>query len=108
MLKRALLLVPLAVAVGCGYSEDEWQAQLAKYDALSKKNHDVEAELAKEQDRVRKLNEELEKMGVKAYNCGPAENARCIEALTPILIRLNMSKATPFKHAGIKIWAPDH
>lgn len=50
----------------------------------------------------------IEKMGVQAYNCGPAENARCIEALTPILIRLNMSKTTPFKHAGIRIWAPDH
>lgn len=50
----------------------------------------------------------IEKMGVQAYNCGPAENARCIEALTPILIRLNMSKATPFRHAGIRIWAPEH
>lgn len=50
----------------------------------------------------------IERMGVRAYNCGPAENARCIEALTPILIRLNMSKATPFRHAGIKVWAPDH
>lgn len=75
MLKRALLLVPLAVAVGCGYSEDEWQAQLAKYDALSKKNHDVEAELAKEQDRVRRLNEELEKMGVKLSAEGTAKEA---------------------------------
>ena len=37
------------------------------------------------------------------YNCGPAVNARCIEALTPILIRLNISKTTPFKHAGVRI-----
>ncbi len=50
----------------------------------------------------------IERMGVVAYNAGPAQNARCIEALTAILIRLNMSKSTPFKHAGIKIWAPDH
>ncbi len=47
----------------------------------------------------------IERLGVKCYNCGLAESARCIEALTPILIRLNMSKATPFKHGGIKIWA---
>ena len=33
-----------------------------------------------------------------------AVSARAIEHLTAILIRLNMSKATPFKHAGIKIW----
>jgi chemotaxis protein MotB len=56
--------------MGCGHSEDEWQAQLAKYQALAKKNNDVEAELAKEQDRVRKLNEELEKMGVKLSATG--------------------------------------
>jgi len=47
----------------------------------------------------------IEQMGATAYNCGLAESARCIEALTSVLIRLNMSKATPFKHAGIKIWA---
>ena len=47
----------------------------------------------------------IERLGVTCYNCGLAESARCIEALTPILIRLNMSKLTPFRHGGIKIWA---
>jgi NADPH-dependent F420 reductase len=46
----------------------------------------------------------IEAIGAKPYNCGLAESARCIEALTPLLIRLNMSKATAFKHAGVKIW----
>lgn len=46
----------------------------------------------------------IERLGVKAYNAGAADSARCIEALTAILIRLNISKTTPFKHAGIKIW----
>jgi NADPH-dependent F420 reductase len=46
-------------------------------------------------------------LGVAAYNCGPATNARCIEALTAIVIRLNISKKVPFTHAGIRIWAPD-
>jgi len=46
----------------------------------------------------------IERLGVRAYNCGPAESARAIEAMTAILIRLNSSKATPFRHAGIKIW----
>ncbi len=46
----------------------------------------------------------IEKLGVTCYNSGLAESARCIEALTPILIRLNMSKKTTFRHAGIKIW----
>ena len=45
----------------------------------------------------------ISKLGVTCYNCGLADSARCIEALTPILIRLNISKATPFKHGGVKI-----
>ena len=49
----------------------------------------------------------VEKLGVTAYNAGAANAARCIEAITPILIRLNISKAVPFSHAGLKIWAPD-
>lgn len=53
----------------------------------------------------RKVIAAIEPLGVKAYNAGGAEIARCIETLTAVLIRLNISKATPFKHAGIKIWA---
>ncbi len=49
----------------------------------------------------------VEQLGVTAYNAGGASAARCIEAFTPILIRLNISKAVPFSHAGLKIWAPD-
>lgn len=50
----------------------------------------------------------LEKLDVKAFNAGDAQSARCIEAITPILIRLNISKAVPFTHAGLRIWAPEH
>ena len=50
----------------------------------------------------------IRKLEVNAYNAGDAESARCIEALTPIIIRLNISKAVPFTHAGIKIWEPEH
>ena len=49
----------------------------------------------------------IEQLGVKTYNAGNAQAARCIEAITPILIRLNISKAVPFSHAGLKIWAPE-
>ncbi len=48
----------------------------------------------------------IKQLNVAAYNCGPASNARCIEAITPLLIRLNISKKVPFSHAGIRIWAP--
>ncbi|MDP4021996.1 NADPH-dependent F420 reductase [Methylobacterium sp. NEAU 140] len=48
----------------------------------------------------------IERLGVNAYDAGPAESARCVEAVTSILIRLNISKKVPFTHAGIRIWAP--
>ena len=48
----------------------------------------------------------LKNLEVQAYNAGDASSARCLEAITPILIRINMSKAVPFSHAGIKIWPP--
>lgn len=50
----------------------------------------------------------VERLGVAAYNAGDAQSARCIEAITPILIRINISKAVPFSHAGFRIWAPEH
>lgn len=53
-----------------------------------------------------KVIELISKMDITAYDCGPASSARCIEAITPILIRLNISKKVPFTHAGIRIWAP--
>jgi len=46
----------------------------------------------------------IEKIGVCAFDGGSAQSARCIEAITPILIRLNRSKKVPFRHAGIRIW----
>jgi len=46
----------------------------------------------------------VEKIGVNAFDAGPLQSARCIEAITPILIRLNRSKKVPFRHAGIRIW----
>ncbi len=55
-----------------------------------------------------KVIELLNALGVQSYNAGLAESARCIEAITPILIRLNISKSVPFSHAGIRIWAPQH
>jgi len=47
-------------------------------------------------------------MGMTAYNAGGAKSARCIEGITPILIRINSSKKVPFSHAGIKIAPPNH
>jgi NADPH-dependent F420 reductase len=48
----------------------------------------------------------IQRIGVTTYDAGPAESARCVEAITPILIRMNISKKVPFSHAGVRIWAP--
>jgi hypothetical protein len=37
-MKRSFVVAPLLLALACGYSEEEWQAQLAKYEALSQQN----------------------------------------------------------------------
>src|SRR5450432_35832 len=57
--------------VGCGYSENEWQAQLAKYNQLShqtdkeKADHAADKKALDEQNAlVAQLKEQLEKMGV--------------------------------------------
>lgn len=59
-------------------------------------------------DHRRKVMALIEALGVTAYNAGGAPAARCIEALTPILIRINISKQVPFTHAGLRIWPPEH
>jgi len=60
----------LVLALGCGHSEDEWQAQLAKYAALQKKDNDLASELAAQQTKVKELSEQLEGMGVKLSSEG--------------------------------------
>jgi chemotaxis protein MotB len=70
-LSAALLLSTLAGSAGCGYSEDEWQAQLARYSQLDsqyKREHaeleKTKEDLARAQARVAALSEELGKLGV--------------------------------------------
>lgn len=70
MWKRFAILLPLVLVLGCGHSEDEWQAQLAKYNTLAQKNSNLQAELDKARDRVKDLTGELEKMGVKLSAAG--------------------------------------
>ena len=60
-----------AIAIGCGYSEDEWQAQLEKYNQLAAQNKKSEeaaaatrADLEKSQGQIVQLKEQLQKMGV--------------------------------------------
>ncbi len=66
-----LLASLLVLSSGCGYSEDEWQAQLAKYAELNsmyKREQDehqkASAALTEAKSRVATLSDELSKMGV--------------------------------------------
>jgi len=63
--RRSAVVLPLFFALGCGHSEDEWQAQLAKYADLQKKDADLANQLAAQQARVKELSDQLEGMGVK-------------------------------------------
>lgn len=67
----ALLSAASLAGLGCGYSEDEWQAQLAKYSQLDSVYKRDSTELAQtkktledSQTKVAQLSKELEKMGV--------------------------------------------
>lgn len=72
MLTRATIFGSIAVLLtACGYSEDEWQAQLGKYNKLNtqyeqeKAAHaETRAQLDAEMKRVADLSAELQKMGV--------------------------------------------
>ena len=68
---RLILLVSMFAVAACGYSEDEWQAQLAKYDQLSRQHQDEQTahqktkeELEATMKRVADLTEQLKSMGV--------------------------------------------
>lgn len=72
MFRRAWWVVLMAILVGaCGYSEEEWQAQLAKYDQLARQFEAEKAERARleeqltnSQQKVASLSKQLEQMGV--------------------------------------------
>jgi chemotaxis protein MotB len=67
---RSAVILPLALVLGCGHSEDEWQAQLAKYAALEKKDADLQGQLDAQRAKVKELSEQLEAMGVKLSSEG--------------------------------------
>jgi chemotaxis protein MotB len=62
--------LPLLLALACGHSEDEWQAQLDKYAALEKKHSDLASRLEQQQGRVKELSDQLETMGVQLSSEG--------------------------------------
>jgi chemotaxis protein MotB len=78
---RAAVVLPLVLAVACGHGEDEWQAQLAKYAQLQKKDNELAAQLAAQEARVKELSDQLEGMGVKLSAEG-SEKAKLTQDMT--------------------------
>jgi chemotaxis protein MotB len=60
----ASMLLP-ALAFGCGHSEEEWQAQLTKYNQAIADSQAKDKEIAAAKQRVGDLEAELQKMGVE-------------------------------------------
>jgi chemotaxis protein MotB len=60
----ALALAPL-LALGCGHSEEEWQAQLQKYNTVVTERDAKEKELAAVKAHVADLEGQLQKMGAE-------------------------------------------
>jgi len=67
----AVSVLAAAVVMGCGYSEDEWKAQLAKYDQLNGQfqkekatRAELESQLEQAKQRVASLTAKLQEMGV--------------------------------------------
>jgi chemotaxis protein MotB len=78
--RLAVVVLASLSVVACGYSEDEWQAQLAKYGQLNDQHEGTKKELARAQARVAELEGELQKLGFELSETG-ATNERLSSAL---------------------------
>ena len=67
-MKRRLILTAMilyGLALGCGHSEGEWNAQLAKYQQALADNVAKDRQIAEEKQRVASLEAELSRMGLE-------------------------------------------
>lgn len=75
-----LLIGASTIGAGCGYSEDEWQRQLAKYkdleDRSAKKQKELEGQLADARGTVDDLTRKLQEMGVDVSNLKASLDAK--------------------------------
>src|SRR5215469_980962 len=53
------------LASGCGYSEDQWQAQLAKYNQLKADDDAKEAQIKDAQAKIDDLTKQLKDLGIE-------------------------------------------
>ncbi len=93
-LRGALVLVlPLSLALsGCGHSEDEWQAELAKYNQLKSAD---DAKLAEVMAKVDALTKQLQDMGVEVSSTKAdlADREKALEEFKARAHQLELIKA---------------
>ncbi len=94
-LHHATLLLCTALsltAAGCGYSEDEWKAQLDKYNKLKAED---EAKLEEAQKKIDDLTKQLEAMGVdvKSLKADMDEQRKALELFKERARQLELIKA---------------
>ncbi|APR83404.1 Flagellar motor rotation protein MotB [Minicystis rosea] len=90
----ALFVVP-AFALGCGHSEDEWQAQLGRYNQVVSESAAKDRELAAARQRVGELEAELQKMGLETskLNLSLTERDRALAEYKARAKQLELLKA---------------
>jgi chemotaxis protein MotB len=83
---RKLYLCGVAIAAalsasGCGYSEDQWQAQLAKYNQLKANDDAKDAQLKEAQAKLDDLTKQLKDLGleVNATKASLADRQKALE-----------------------------
>src|SRR4051812_21149161 len=93
-LLSALVLLPLA-ALGCGHSEDEWQAQLQKYNQVVGERDARDKELAAAKAHVAELEAQLNGMGARTAKLELTvdEQQRALEAYKARARQLEAIKA---------------
>jgi chemotaxis protein MotB len=95
-------VIALALLMACGYSEEEWQAQLSKYNAEVAKNQaankriaDLEQDLETAKARVSGLESQLEGMGldINKLNTALADRGQALEDLNSDMEKMRKALA---------------
>jgi chemotaxis protein MotB len=90
----ALAILP-ALALGCGHSEEEWQAELQKYNQVVGERDAKDKELQEAKARVAALEADLQHMGAETSKLSLSleEQARALEAYKARARQLELIKA---------------
>jgi chemotaxis protein MotB len=90
-----MLVLGSLFALGCGHSEDEWQAQLTKYNQVVAERDAKDKELAEAKAKVAALEADLQKMGAETtkLELSLEERNRALEAYKARARQLEAIKA---------------